>query len=244
MKKLTKLLLVSMALVSVSCTDDVESKGPFEGSSEEVVDVFKPDFYQAPDTTVLILNASKVPCDSAETVVKIPCSNTPVKRHSAYQLSFSDGNTSLFITTRLGLYDYTADKTVRTWEYHPGEYLLNTTGYEDCAKFADVYKAIVKNDNLDFNNQIYFIRKNGDKDEVAFVTDAGFSHIKISNLKKAGDGIIHPVPPEAELKAYECKVTTQKGDKHQWIIPINEEEYRFNTKHTTSSEPNPNTHTS
>ena len=31
MKKLTKLLLVSMALVSVSCTDDVESKGPSKG---------------------------------------------------------------------------------------------------------------------------------------------------------------------------------------------------------------------
>lgn len=228
MKKLTVPLLVTMALVSVSCSDDVESKGPYEGSATHLVEVISPDFYQAPDTTVLILNASKVSCDSAETVEKVPCSSTPVERHSSYQLSFSDGTTNLLIATRLGQYDYTVDKKVRTWGYHPGEYMLNTAGYEKCAKFANVYKAIIKKDNLAFNNQIYFIRKNGDKDEVAFVTDAGFTHIEIYNIKETGN--INLGVSNDEFKVYGCTVTTRKEGKHHWIIPCGEEEYRFNGK--------------
>ena len=228
MKKLTVPLLVTMALVSMSCSDDVESKGPYEGSATHLVEVISPDFYQAPDTTVLILNASKVSCDSAETVEKVPCSSTPIERYSAYQLSFSDGTTNLLIATRLGQYDYTADKKVRTWVYHHGEYMLNTAGYEKCAKFANVYKAIIKKDNLAFNNQIYFIRKNGDKDEVAFVTDAGFTHIEIYNIKETGN--INLGVSNDEFKVYGCTVTTRKEGKHHWIIPCGEEEYRFNGK--------------
>lgn len=219
MKKLNILFLTAITLLAVSCNDNIEPSETFKGYFVDSEGGMWHGYYQEPDTVLLVLNASNVPCDSTKTVDEVPCGDTPTYLGNTYILTLSDRTAVLTIGTTAEKYDYVADKTVRTWDYYPGEYNLDKTGYEECQRLKDVYKAIVVKDNLKFTTKIAFMRKVGDKDEVAFVKYGPFTHTEY------GPRRMQHIELPASIKEHHLIVS--KNDEYNWILSGEDVEYRF-----------------
>lgn len=219
MKKFSLILLSTMAFWAVSCSDDVGSSESFKGYFVDSEGGMRYDYYQEPDTVLLVLNASKVPCDSTVTVEEVPCGDTPIYFGSTYVLTLSDKTAVLTIGTGAEKYDYVADKTVRRWDYHAGEYNLNNTGYEEYKMLSGVYKAIVVKDHVNFTTKIAFMRKVGDRDEVAFVKYGPFSHTEY------GPKRMQQIELPSSIKEYH--LTVSKNDEYNWTLTGEDVEYLF-----------------
>lgn len=222
MKKLSIIFISMMALLSVSCSDDVSPSDTFKGFFVDSEGGMKYDYFQEPDTVLLVLNSSKVPCDSIITVEEVPCGDTPIYLGNTYILTLSEKNAKLTIGTSAEKYDYVADKTVRRWNYRPGEYKLNLTGYEDYKMLEGVYKVVVVKDHVNFTKKMAFIRKVGDKDELAFVKNGPFTHTEYGPKRMQ-----HTEFP-ASVKEYNLSVS--KTDEYNWTLTGEDVEYLFHTQ--------------
>ncbi len=219
MKNLIVPLLSTMAFLMMSCSDDVTTSYAYEGYFNEAEGGINYMYYQEPDTTVLILNASNVPCDSTETIEEVPFGESPLFTGKSYVLNLSDNHATLTIEKSASKSDYTADKRVRKWHYHVGEYILNTTGYENYEMCKGVYKAIVAHDHMKFKSFIGFFRKNGDKDELAFVSDATFTHTEFGRIREK--------PLEIPASVEEQQLIVSKDDEYNWILTGKDITYLF-----------------
>lgn len=220
MKKIGILFISTMALLTASCSDEVAPSETYKGFFTDTEGGMRYDYYQEPDTVVLVLNASNVPCDSTETVEEVPCGDTPIYLRKTYILTLSDKSAVLTIGTGAEKYDYMADKKVRKWSYHPGEYPLNTAGYESYKMLMGVYKAVVVEDHLNFTKKIAFMRKVGDKDEVAFVSNGNFTHIEYGPKRMQ--------QVEFPASVMENRLSVSKEDEYNWILTGEDVAYRFN----------------
>lgn len=221
-KHFISFLLVFCFLTTACSNDDSALWTTYRGYFTESEGGMIYDFFQEPDTTVLVLNASDVPCDYTETVEEVSCGDTPVYMGKTYTLSLSDTRAQLSIGSAAHKYNYVADKRTRTWSYHPGEYSINLTGYEKCKKMANVFKAVVYRNHLTFKKQIRFYRKNGDKEELAFVANGDFSYVEY------GPKRMHKVDIPASIEAYDLAVS--KEDEYNWILTGEETAYRFHVQ--------------
>lgn len=203
----------------MSCSNDVMSSYTYEGFFNETEGGIDYMYGEKPDTVLLILNASKVPCDSTETVEEVPYGESPLFIGKSYVLNLSGNHATLTIEKSASKYDYVADKRVRQWHYHVGEYILNTTGYEDYQSCKDVYKAIVVHDHMEFKSYIGFFRKNGDKDELAFRSYATFTHTEYG--PKRVKTIEFPASVE------EQQLIVSKDDEYNWILTGKDVTYLF-----------------
>lgn len=210
MKKLLIPLLSTMAFLMMSCSNDITPSYTYEGYFNEVEGSINYMYYQEPDTTVLILNASKVPCDSTETIEEVPFGESPLFVGKSYVLNLSGNHATLTIEKSASKSDYVADKRVRRWHYREGEYILNTTGYENYQMCKDVYKAIVVHDHMKFKSYIGFFRKNGDKDELAFRSDATFTHTEFGPKREK--------TIEIQASVEEQHLIVSKEDEYNWIL--------------------------
>ena len=76
-KPFIPILFIASLFVS-ACSDDESSPWEtYKGYFTESEGGMMYDFFQEPDTTVLVLNASNVPCDSTETIEEVPCGDSP-----------------------------------------------------------------------------------------------------------------------------------------------------------------------
>lgn len=221
-----------MALLAVSCSDDVSLSESYEGYFNEAEGGINYMYYQEPDTMVLILNASKVPCDSTEVVEEVPFGESPLFIGKSYVLNLSENNATLTIEKSASKCDYVADKRVRKWHYHEGEYILNTTGYENFQICKDVYKAIVVHDHAKFKSYIGFFRKNGDKDELAFISDATFTHTEFGNKREQSIEIPASVEDQHLIVSHE--------DEYNLILSGENVEYRFHIQEHELIQTKPN----
>lgn len=220
MKKLIIPLLSTMAFLMMSCSNDVTPSYTYEGFFNETDGGGMNYMYgEKPDTVMLILNASKVSCDSTETVEEVPYGESPLYIGKSYVLNLSENHATLNIEKSASKYDYVADKRVRQWHYRVGEYTINTTGYEDFQSCKDVYKAIVVHDHMKFKSYIGFFRKNGDKDELAFRSDATFTHTEYG--PKRAKTVEMPASVEEQY------LTVSKEDEYNWILTGEDVAYRF-----------------
>ena len=219
MKKLSIIFLSLMVLLAVSCSDDVSPSDTFKGYFVDSEGGMGYNYYQEPDTVLLVLNSSKVPCDSIVTVEEVPCGDSPVYLGKTYILSISDQTAVLTIGTSAYKYDYVADKTVREWDYHSGEYELNLTGYEDYKMLEGVYKVVVVKDHMHFTTKLAFFRKVGDKDELAFVKNGTFTYTKF------GPKRMQHIELPASVKEYNLSVS--KTDEYNWTLIGEDVEYMF-----------------
>ncbi|WP_289192479.1 hypothetical protein, partial [Xylanibacter rodentium] len=219
MKKLSIIFLSMMALLVASCSDDVSPSETYKGYFVDSEGGMRYDYYQEPDTVLLVLKASNVPCDSTKTVEEVPCGDTPVYLGNTYILSLSDKTAVLTIGTSAEKYDYVADKTVRRWDFHEGEYNLNKAGYEEYKMLSGVYKAIVVKDHVNFTTKIAFMRKVEDKDELAFVKNGPFMHTEY------GPKRMQHIELPASVK--ECHLSVSKTDEYNWTLTGEDVEYRF-----------------
>ncbi len=219
MKNLIIPLLSTMAFLMMSCSNDVVPSYTFEGYFNESEGGMNYGYYQEPDTTVLILNASNVSCDFTETVEEVPFGESPLFIGRRYILNFSGNHATLTIGTSSSKSDYVADKRVSKWHYLEGEYILDTTGFENYEMCKGVYKAIVAHDHMKFKSFIEFFRKNGDKDELAFVSDATFTHTEFG--PKREKTIEFPASVE------EQQLIVSKDDEYNWILTGKDITYLF-----------------
>ena len=219
MKNLSIIFLSMMAFMAVSCSDDVTSSETYKGYFVDSEGGMIYDFYQEPDTVLLALNASNVPCDSTVTVEEVPCGDTPIYFGNTYILTLSDNTAVMTIGTSAEKYDYVADKTVRTWNYRPGEYNLNLKGYEDFNMLDGVYKVIVMENHMNFTTKMAFMRKVGDKDELALVKEGPFTHTEY------GPKRMQQIDLPASITEYHLIVS--KIDEYNWILIGEDVEYRF-----------------
>lgn len=219
MKKFGILFLTTMALLAESCSDDVSPSETYQGFFVDSEGGMWYGYYQEPDTVLLVLNASNVPCDSTKTVEEVPCGDTPIYFGNTYILTLTDKTAVLTIGTTAEKYDYVADKTVREWNYYEGEYDLNKTGYEEFKKLSGVHKAIVVKDHLNFTTKITFMRKVGDKDEVAFVKFGPFTYTEY------GPRRMQYIKLPSSIKEHHLSVS--KNDEYNWCLTGEEVEYRF-----------------
>lgn len=219
MKKLSFIFLSIMALLAVSCSDDISLSDTFKGYFVDSEGGMRYDYYQEPDTVLLVLNSSKIPCDSIVTVEEVPCGDTPIYLGNTYILTLSEKNAKLTIGTSAEKYDYVADKTVRKWDYHSGEYKLNLTGYEDYKMLEGVYKVVVVKDHVNFTTKLAFIRKVGVKDELAFVKNGPFTHTEYGPKRTQ-----HTEFPTS-VKEYNLNVL--KTDEYNWTLTGENVEYMF-----------------
>ncbi len=211
-----------MTLMEVSCSDEVSPSQTYSGFFVDSEGGLMTDFYQVPDTTILVLNASNVPCEYTETTEEVSCGDSPTYLRNSYLLIIYDKNAVLTIGTGSHKFEYYADKTTRAWNYYPGEYILNKTGFEKYQKLKDVYKAIVVKDNINFTTKIAFMRKVDDKDEIAFVKYGPFTHTEYG--PKRSQGIELP----ASIKEY--KLSMSREDEYNLKLTEEEVEYKFNTQ--------------
>ena len=219
MKKLNIIFLLTMTFLTVSCSDDVSPSETYKGFFVGSEGGMQYDYYQEPDTLLLVLNASNVPCDSIKTVEEVPCGDTPTYLSNTYILTLSDKIAVLTIGTGAEKYDYVADKTVRRWDYHEGEYNLDKTGYEEYRMLTGVYKVVIVKDHVNFTTKMAFIRKIGDKDEVAFVKNGSFTHTEYGPKRMQHIEL----PPSVN----EYSLTVSKEDEYNWILTGEGVEYRF-----------------
>ena len=219
MKKLSILFLTAMTLLAVSCNNNIEPSETFKGYFVDSEGGLWYGYYQEPDTVLLVLNASNVPCDSTKVVEEVPCGDTPTYLGNTYILTLSDRTAVLTIGTTAEKYDYVADKTVRTWNYHEGEYYLDKTGYEEFDRLKGVYKAIIEKDNLNSSTKMTFLRKVEDKDEIAFVKFGPFTYTEYGSRR------MQHIELPASIKKHHLIVS--KNDEYNWILSGEDIEYRF-----------------
>ncbi len=219
MNKLIILVLFAMTLMAVSCSDEVNPAQTYKGFFVESEGGLISDFFQEPDTLILVLNASNVPCEYAETIEEVPCGDSPTYLRNTYILTISDNSAVLTIGTGAQKFGYYADKTVRSWNYYPGEYILNKTGYEEYHRLLEVYKAIVMKDNINFTTKIAFVRKVGDKDEIAFVKYGPFTYTEYGPKRS------QEIEIPASIKEYHLSVS--KEDEYNLKLTGEEIEYKF-----------------
>ncbi len=209
-----------MTLMTVSCSDDITPSETYKGFFVDSEGGLIYDFYQEPDTVILVLNASNIPCEYTETTEEVPCGDTPIYLRNTYILTISDKTAVLTIGTGAQKFDYFADKTMREWNYYPGEYNLNKTGYEEYLKLSDVYKAIVVKDNIKFTTKIAFMRKVGDTDEIAFVRYGPFTYTEYGPKRTQW------VELPASIKEYHLRIS--KEDEYNLKLTGDNVEYKFN----------------
>ena len=219
MKKLSILFLTAMTLLAVSCNNNIEPSETFKGYFVDSEGGMWHGYYQEPDTVLLVLNASNVPCDSTKIVEEVPCGDTPTYLGNTYILTLSDRTAVLTIGTTAEKYDYVADKTVRTWSYHEGEYYLDKTGYEEFDRLKGVYKTIIEKDNLNSSTKMTFLRKVEDKDEIAFVKFGPFTYTEYGSRR------MQQIELPASIKKHHLIVS--KNDEYNWILSGEDIEYRF-----------------
>lgn len=210
------------SFLMMSCSDDITPSDTYQGYFNESVGGMSYDLYQEPDTTVLILNASKVACDSTETIEEVPYGDSPLFISKSYSLELSKVQATLTIKTSPQKYDYVTDKRTRKWYYKPGKYELNTNGYEQFKMFDGVNKAVVWKDHVNFKTKIAFIRNIDDKDELAFVSDGVFTHTEY--------GIVRMKQIEIPASVEEHKMRVSKENELYLYLSDEEVEYRFHTQ--------------
>lgn len=219
MNKLSIIFLFTMTLLAVSCSDEVSISETYKGFFVDSEGGLTSDFFQEPDTVLLVLNASNIPCEYTEISEEVPCGDTPTYLRNTYILTISDKTAVLAIGTGAQKYDYFADKTMRKWNYYPGEYNLNKTGYEEYQRLSDVNKAIVVKDNMKFTTKIAFMRKVGDKDEVAFVRYGPFTYTEYGPKRR------QEIELPASIKEYHLSVS--KEDEYNLKLTGDDVEYKF-----------------
>ena len=206
-------------LITIGCTDDTAPSETYRGYFTETEGGMRYDFYQEPDTTVLILNNSKVPCDSTETIEEVPCGDTPIYMGKTYILTLSDTHATLTIGIASQKYDYVSDKRTRQWHYHPGEYDIDLTGYEKYKRMTNVHKAVISTNPMTFKTNISFLRKDGEKEELAFVSNANFTYVEY------GPKRMHKVDLPASVE--EQNLIVSKDSEYFWTLKGDDVEYQF-----------------